>query len=273
MIKSKIPRAALINDFSGFGRCSLSVLLPVLSVLGVQCCCVPTAVFTNHTGFESFHKTDLTEDLPEFINEWKKLDLKFDAIVTGYLCSPKQIEFALDFIKTFRVKDTFIIVDPVMGDNGKLYNAFSPETSAGIRRLTDHADIITPNLTESFFLAEMSYNPNPCETELRAVVEKIHPRKCVITGIDRGDFIDNFLFDGSFFSVYSTEKKAISRSGTGDLFAAVLSGKVLSGAPFKDAVKSAADFVKLAAEFSEDYGEAVTDGAVFEPLLKKLLID
>ena len=119
-------RIAVINDFCGFGRCSISVSLPVISALKVQCCPLPTSVFSNHTGFDSFYYTDFTAHMDAYIDEWEKLDLHFNGILTGFLGSPAQIEIVKRFLVRFKTKSTITVIDPVMGDYGSLYPTYSP---------------------------------------------------------------------------------------------------------------------------------------------------
>jgi pyridoxine kinase len=268
----KMQKAAVINDFSGFGRCSLSVALPVLSVCGVQCCSIPTAVFTNHTGYPSFKKNDLTDFLYGFIEEWGKLSLSFEAIATGYLSSPEQIGFSEAFIKRFR-GNAKIVVDPVMGDNGKLYPSFSPETARKLKKLASLADILTPNLTEACILTETDYEPNPNEHKLREIGKKLADfgaKDIVITGIEESGVIKNIILSSGVVSEYATAKNAPTRSGTGDLFSSVITVCAAKGIAFSKGVKIAADFVKEAAEISEAQNIPLTDGAGFEPILYKL---
>ena len=150
-------KIAVINDISGFGRCSISVSLPIISYLGVQCCPVPTSIFSNHTGFPHFFFDDYTDRMPEYVDHWKRLGLAFDGIATGFLGSARQIQIVKEFIREFGRKKTQIIIDPVMGDNGKLYSTYSEEMCREMKKLIAHADIITPNLTECCKLTDTAY--------------------------------------------------------------------------------------------------------------------
>ena len=142
-------KAAVINDFTSFGRCSLAVTIPILSAMKVQCCPVPTAFFTNHTGFDSFAWTDNTPHLDDYIAEWRKLNLRFTAIQTGFLGSREQVDFVLRFLAAFRTPETIVCIDPVMGDYGKLYPTYDKHLAESMRGFLDVADILTPNLTEA----------------------------------------------------------------------------------------------------------------------------
>ena len=138
-------RAAVINDFASFGRCSLAVSIPILSAMKIQCCPVPTAIFTNHTGFPSFKWTDYSAHMDDYIEEWLKLGLKFDAIQTGFLGGVRQIDFVFRFLEAFRSSRLLVAIDPVMGDYGKLYSTYSMELAESMRRFLPVADILTPN--------------------------------------------------------------------------------------------------------------------------------
>ena len=147
-------KIAVINDFSGFGRCSIAVALPVISTLKIQCCPLLTSIFSNHTGFESFFFDDYTDKMTPYINEWKKLDLRFNGISSGFLGSKRQIEIVTQFFKDFKTPETLIIVDPVMGDYGKPYPTYTLEMCNEMKNLIQYADIITPNLTELCILTD-----------------------------------------------------------------------------------------------------------------------
>jgi pyridoxine kinase len=210
--------------------------------------------------------------MPHFITEWKKLGRKFDTISTGYLNTPEQIEFSADFIKTFG-GGAKIIIDPVMGDNGRLYNSFSPETAKRMKKLAALADILTPNLTEACILTDTPFETSPSGEKLSEILKKLTAAgagKIVITGIEERGFIKNVIFSDGNTGEYITEKNAPTRSGTGDLFSAIINACAALGIDFDLSVKIAADFVKEAAEISEKENTPKTDGAAFEPILYKL---
>ena len=140
-------KAAVINDFSSFGRCSLAVALPILSAMKIQCCPIPTSMFTNHTGFDSYYWTDCTAHMPHYADEWEKLGLKFDAIATGFLGSVDQIRIVQDFLRRFKNGNTVVVVDPVMGDYGKLYPTYSPVLAEKMKHLVPLADILNKVLS------------------------------------------------------------------------------------------------------------------------------
>ena len=140
-------KIAAINDLTGFGRCALTVTIPVISAMGVQCCPVPTALFSNHPAYPSHFSRDFTTELPAYFSEWKKLGLTFDGILSGYLNSLEQISLTKQFIREFSTKNTKIIIDPVMGDHGKLYSVYTEEMCSAMKELCSLAHILTPNLT------------------------------------------------------------------------------------------------------------------------------
>ena len=144
-----MKRIALINDLSGFGKCSLTAAIPVISVLGIQACPLPTAVLSSQTGFDSFYCDDYTDRMNFFTDEWKNMQVSFDGIYSGYLAGPSQIEKVLYFLEQFKGKENIYLADPVMGDNGKHIRIFSKELLAGMKELTLRADVITPNLKDA----------------------------------------------------------------------------------------------------------------------------
>lgn len=245
-------KIAIINDISGYGRCSISVIQPIVSHLGVQGCPVPTAIFSNHTGFPSFFREDFTEKMPLFIEEWKKLDLQFDGIMTGFLGSARQIGIVEQFIKDFRRPNTVVLVDPVMGDNGHIYPTYTQEMCEEMKKLLAYADIITPNLTEACFLTDTPYRESGWKHAELAVMAKqlmtMGARKLVITGIKMGEnFIGNAVADENGEMEFQRQMIVEqTRSGTGDVFASVLGADAVNGIPFSQSVKRASHFVRKA---------------------------
>ena len=169
------PRIAAIHDMSGFGRCSLTVAMPILSAMGIQCCPLPTAFLSTHTGgFEGFTFLDMTDELPKVAAHWKSLNLDFQAIYSGFLGSERQIAMVEDFLLQFRSADTVAVIDPVMGDHGEVYQTYTPAMCAGMARLAELADVITPNLTEAALLLGVPYGELPVgEAGCREIVERL----------------------------------------------------------------------------------------------------
>lgn len=178
------PRVAAIHDMSGFGRCSLTVAIPVLSAMGVQCCPLPTAFLSTHTGgFTGFTFLDMTEEMPKVAAHWQELALRFHAIYSGFLASERQIGIVSDFIRTFRRSDTLVVIDPVMGDDGKAYQTYTSALCSGMTHLAELADVITPNLTEAAFLLGRPYDQLPQEEAgLQELVRELglHGRRSVV---------------------------------------------------------------------------------------------
>ena len=167
-------KIAVINDLAGYGRCALTISLPLLSAHGLQACPIPTAIFSNHTAFSSFHQTDLTNILYDYVNEWEKLGLSFDGILSGFLNSPEQIDFVIEFIRTFRTPQTVVIIDPVLGDHGHTYRTITPEMCEKMKELAYLADVLTPNLTEACLLADYPYHTEDWnETEMYTLMKRL----------------------------------------------------------------------------------------------------
>lgn len=268
-------KIALINDFTGFGRCSLAVALPIVSKLKVQGCPLPTAILSNHTGFESFFFEDYTDRMVRFSAEWKKLGLHFAGIYSGFLGSSKQIRIVKKFFQDFSDPGTVVIVDPVMGDYGKLYPTYTFEMCREMRRLASSADILTPNLTEACFLTDTTYHDGKWKmSELEDLTEKLNrigPEKIVITGVFQGDFIANVCYEKNRpLSIRRTHRVGTSRSGTGDIFASIIAADAVNGVPFADSVRKASLFVKKCIEKSIELDLPLTDGVCFEEVLDKL---
>ena len=267
-------KAAVINDFTSFGRCSLAVTIPILSAMKVQCCPVPTAFFTNHTGFDSFAWTDNTSHLDDYIAEWRKLNLRFNAIQTGFLGSREQVDFVLRFLAAFRTPETIVCIDPVMGDYGKLYPTYDKHLAESMRGFLDVADILTPNLTEACFLADAPYRTDFTDAELAALCEKLaarHADRIVISGIPRGDTLVNFIYEtGRGTSLCVEPRIGADRSGTGDVFASVILGDAVNGVDFAASVHKASQFTAAAVRRSVELGIPEKDGLAIEEVLKEL---
>ena len=267
-------KAAVINDYSSFGRCSLAVSSPILAAMGVQCCPVPTAIFTNHTGFSHFSWTDCTDSMDSYIEDWLATGLRFSAIASGFLASLRQLEFVRRFVEAFRDEGTLVMVDPVMGDYGKLYRTFKPEVAERMRTLLDVADVITPNYTEACILAGVDYTAVPSDSELADVAARLcehRVREVVISGVPRGERLVNFVYsrDGGQDMV-AADKIGPDRSGTGDVFSSVILGSLVRGGTMVESVRTAVDFVTASVRRAEEMGIPVTDGLPIEETLSSL---
>lgn len=267
-------KIAVINDFSGFGRCSLAVAIPIISVMKLQCCPLPTAVFSNHTGFESFFFDDYTSKMEAYIREWEKLSLSFDGICTGFLGSKAQISIVSSFLEKFKKRNTKVLVDPVMGDYGRMYSTYTEEMCLEMKKLVRFADILTPNLTEICILTNTPYKEKWRLQELEQMAEQIivqGPQKIVITGIPQNTFIGNFCYEkGKPSSMLKTHKIGTSRSGTGDIFASILAADAVNGVTFQESVHKASLFIKKCIKRSMELDIPLTDGVCFEEFLGRL---
>ena len=274
MTHNNQKKIAAINDMSGFGRCSIAVELPIISAMKVQCCPLPTSIFSNHTGFDSFYFDDYTDRMEDYFAEWKKLRLHFNGICTGFLGSSRQIRIVEKFLEEFKTEETIVVVDPVMGDYGKMYTTYSMETCHEMRKLIPHAEIITPNLTEACILADIPYHDKWHKKELIALAEKLSrmgPEKIVITGIPQGEFIANCCYQKGYETKFlRTVKVGTQRSGTGDIFCAIISADAVNGVPFQESVKKASRFIKKCIQRSIELDIPLTDGVCFEEFLGKL---
>ena len=267
-------KIALINDFTGFGRCSIAVALPVISTLKVQCCPLPTSIFSNHTGFKSFFFDDYTEKMIPYMKEWEKLGLEFSGISTGFLGSKEQIHIVISFLETFKTKENLVIVDPVRGDYGKTYATYTEEMCREMKRLVSYADILTPNVTEACILTDTPYQEKFRLKDYERMAGQLlaqGPKKVVITGIVQGGFIANYCCEeGNVTKVVRSHKVGTQRSGTGDIFAAIIAADAVNQVPFSESVKKASRFIKKCIERSMELEIPVTDGVCFEEVLHVL---
>lgn len=241
-----MKRVLSIQSFACVGQMAIGAALPVISAMGVECVPLPTAVLSSHTAFQHVHFHDLTGEMRPILDMWALENQKFDVICTGYLGSVEQIDIVCEIIERFGGPGVTVIVDPVMGDNGKLYSRFAAEFVAAMRRLVRRADVVLPNLTEAAALLDVPYSEQPeVETLARALTDM--GAKCaVITGVHAGeDRLGAAGYDarsGVFGQVLS-EKLPGSYFGTGDIFAAVLAGALAKGASLQAGLKLAVDFV------------------------------
>ena len=267
-------KIAIINDMSGFGRCSIAVELPIISHMKIQCCPIPTSIFSNHTGYESFYFEDFTEHMIPYIEEWKKLNLKFEGICSSFLGSARQIEIVRNFFEYFKSQNTIVIVDPIMGDDGIHYATYTKEMCQQMKYLIPYADIITPNLTEACILTDTPYKKHWKLKELKELTKKLEamgPNKIVITGIPQGSYIANYCYEtGREPSIIKTHKVGTSRCGTGDIFSSIIAADAVNGVEFYTSVRKASLFIKKCILKSIESDIPLTDGVCFEEILYKL---
>ncbi len=275
MITPKQHRVAAIHDLSGFGRCSLAVIMPVLSTMGIQCCPIPTAVLSTHTGgFEDIAIKDLTDYIAPTLAQYKKLGIGFDAVYSGFLASAEQIDHCLEFFSAY--KDSLKVVDPVMGDHGKPYRTYTPELCRRMGELADVADVITPNLTEAAILLGEKYPLELTAGEAKSWLARLckRVRVAVITGVPLAEgTISNIGCDkdvGGFWRV-DCDYVPASYPGTGDIFASVLTGGLLRGDSLPIAMDRATMFTQIAIKNTYSYGLEPRNGVMFEPSLSWLI--
>ena len=265
-------RVAAIHDISGFGKCSLTVALPIISAAGIEVSAMPTAVLSTHTGgISGFTYRDLTEDLLPFAQHWQSLHLRFDAIYSGFLGSYEQIDLVAQIFNMLKSEDTLIVVDPCMADNGALYKVYTPQMATGMKRLCAQADIIVPNLTEAALLLDEEYHPGPytkeyIESTLHRLVA-LGCKKAVLTGV----WFDNKQLGAACFdsttgeiSYAFTPRIEGSYHGTGDVFASALVASLLNACSLPRAIQIAADFTADAILRTKDAGTDVRFGVNFE---------
>lgn len=269
-------RVAAIHDLAGFGRSSLSVILPVLSVMGVQVCPIPTTVLSTHTGgYGDPVRRDLTETMGPTLDHYIRLGLEMECVYTGYLSSPEQTQHCRDFFDTY--PDALIVVDPVMGDHGKLYRSFTSQMVQGLRGLVEHAEVITPNITEAYLLLGETHDAGAVSTaaarSLLARLSGLGPGRVVITGVTlaTGEYC-NICYDGHHHSYWKSvsDYLPVAYPGTGDIFASVLTASLLGGDSLPMAMDRATRFVELTIKTTYSYSPPTREGVMLERTLEWL---
>lgn len=270
-------RIAAIHDLSGVGRCSLTVIIPTLSAMGMQVCPVPTAIFSTHTGgFGEVAMRDLTEYLPAALDHYKRIGMEFECIYSGFLGSFKQIDCCLDYFQSW--SSALVVVDPVMGDHGRPYRTMTDAMCRRMHEMVEKADVITPNLTEACLLLGEEYSSAPMmRSQAKSRLTKLArlgPRQVVITGVQLAEGIfANVGYDriSEAFWCVPFNNVAASYPGTGDLFASVLTGSLLSGDSLPMAMCRAARFVEDSIKTTFGFNGQPREGVMFERLLDKLV--
>lgn len=280
--KTHQKRVAAIHDLSGFGKCSLTVALPILSTAGIETSALPTAILSTHTGgIRGYTYRDLTADMRPIMQHWKSLDIKFDAIYTGYLGSFEQLDIVKEFFDTFRTTHNLILVDPVMGDNGELYTSFTREFATGMRAICNKADIIVPNLTEAALLLDEPFHPGPyTHAFIESTLKKLSalgPEKVVLTGVY---FKENELGAATYDRTTDTTDYVFTQKipgyyhGTGDVFASALLAALMNDFSLIDsaaiAVHFTTDSIRRTYKAKTDYRFGVNFEQSFPDFLKEL---
>ena len=299
-------KIALVNDITGFGRCSTAVMAPIVSAMTIQAVAIPTAILSAHTQFPHYYYEDFTPKMREYIQSYKDLKLEFDGIATGFLGSEEQVDIVADFIESFKKEKTMVLVDPVMGDDGILYRTYTKGMCERMRELVKYAHILTPNLTELCVLLDTDYgngkfsldelhdmcaelanqgdrpsSADPAQSSAEptqssstpGIPARRGPKHIVVTGIPFNDYqIMNYIYTKDEDPrIVMVDKIGENRGGTGDVISAVIAGKYLTGHSFYDSVKIAADFTSKCLKYCEETGVPNTWGLSFEMFLKDLI--
>lgn len=272
------PRIATIHDLSGFGRCSLTVAIPILSAMGLQCCPLQTAFLSTHTGgFSNYAFLDMTAEMEKTAVHWKSLNIEFQAIYTGFLGSSRQIDIVIRFIDEFRRNNTIVVVDPVMGDDGAIYSTYTKELCEGMSMLANSADVITPNLTEAALLLGIEYDELKDARRALEAAEQLGlngKRSVVLTGVSSSERSTGAAcFDANTGKKELIETQRIPQDfyGTGDVFASVLTGALVRGENLPCAVRRAVEFTRACSERTAKEKLPMSEGLDFEPLLHMLI--
>lgn len=258
-----------MQDLSCVGQCSLTVALPILSAYGVETCVLPTAVLSNHTMFKSWSYLDLTREIDNIFGEWKNNGFKFDAFLLGYLGKKELMDVAERCFDEFPADGAKIIIDPVFGDNGKLYGGFDLDYVAAMRNLLRRADIILPNVTEACFLTGTQYREDydaKFVIKLENKLSEITDAKIIITGAELGENIGEFIHGKKKGEILLHERLPVKKHGTGDIFASVFTAYYLMGKGVHNACNAAAKFV---ADCIRATDGAHFYGVEFEKVLKR----
>lgn len=272
-----MKRILTIQDISCVGKCSLTVALPIISAMGVETAILPTAVLSTHTKFQNVSFRDLTDEIMPIATNWQKEGISFDGIYTGYLGSKEQIGLMLRLFEMFKKDETVVFVDPVMGDNGKLYTGFHQAFAEDMARLCGKADIIVPNITEACLMTGTPYREcydRDYIYELLGRLSGLGAGICILTGVSFEPGTTGVMGyekkTGEYFH-YSHEKLQSSYHGTGDIFSSTCVGAIMGGRPWKEAVQIAADYTAQCIRVTMDDPKGKEYGVNFEQAIAYLL--
>ena len=269
------PKILTIQDISCVGQCSLTVALPIISACGIETCVLPSAVLSTHTaGFSGYTFRDLTDDMPNINAHWKKENIIFDAVYTGYLGSTKQIDYVIEIADSTLKADGGLIVDPAMADNGKLYPGFDGAFVDAMKKLCAKADYVVPNITEAAFLTDTEYKTEYDRDYIDLLINKLTSLGCkniILTGVSYTEGMTGIVvYENEKYSYYEHTKLTNSCHGTGDIYASAFVGALVRGRNAYDSAKIAADYtVECIKATAKEDGHWY--GAVFEPVLHKLI--
>ena len=275
---NSVPKIAAIHDISGYGRCSLTVILPIVSALGCQVCPIPTAILSNHSEYKDFYFYDCTEHIEKYYDNWELNNLYFDCLYSGFLGSQKQIDIIIDILHKMKARNnTLAIVDPVMGDHGKVYKTYNQEMINKMSDLVKHADIITPNFTEACILLDKEYTTKKLSIDtLKSYLKSlsdIGPKIVVMTGIctSENEHV-NLCYDKEKNTYYKIPYKYVDIRfpGTGDLFTSLFVGYLFRGKSVPEAIEESSRFVTLSVKTTLDENTDRKNGVCFEKIMKEL---
>lgn len=276
MLLNENKRIATMQDISCFGKCSLTVALPIISACGIEACAIPTALLSTHMGgLGNNTYKDLTDEIMPIAKHWQLLNLHFDALYSGFLGSYKQIEIVSQVFDMLKSSDTLIAVDPCMADNGRFYKLYDKKMAEGMKLLCKKADVLIPNLTEAFMLLNEEYNPDLNLNQIKAMVKRLAEFGCkyiVITGINIADNLGAAYYDrkNNKFNFFGMPKIGISYHGTGDIFASVLISGLVKGISLEESTLTAIKFCYQSIKSTFEMNIDERFGVHFEKFLPKL---
>jgi len=276
--QSPVKQIAAIHDLSGCGRTSLSVVIPILSTMGIKVCPLPTAVLSSHSRFKGYHFTDLTEQMQPIIDHWVQIGVSFDAVYSGFLGSYKQIRIVQQLIDTFSKEQQLVVVDPVLGDNGKLYGPFDQKMVSEMKSLIQKANVITPNLTEMFLLLGEPFHTDVGEDEMKERMLRLSdagPGIVVVTSVpekasDKKFSVIAYNKNGSRFWKVPIDYIPADFPGTGDCFTSVLTGSLMQGDSLPIALDRAVHFISYGVRATYGYNYDPNQGILLERVLNRL---
>ncbi|MBQ9076129.1 MAG: pyridoxamine kinase [Mogibacterium sp.] len=275
-----MKRVLTIQDISCLGKCSITIALPVISALGSEAVILPTAVLSTHTMFKNFTVKDLSDQIEPITQHWLSEDVKFDAIYTGYLGTPEQIDQMKELFTQFRGENTLVFVDPVMADNGKLYPAFDMAYAKKNAELCGAADIIVPNITEAAFMTDMEYREEKDHDEeyikkMLGRLAELGARINVLTGVSlepgKTGVMGLDTETGDYY-LYQNDKINATFHGTGDLFSSTCVGEMMKGKSWQDAMRIAAEYTARTIEVTMQNPDKPWYGVDFEATLPELIL-
>ena len=277
-LQNQVKKVVAVHDLSGVGHVSLMAVIPVLSSMGFQVCPLPTAVLSTHTQYPTYSFLDLTGEMEHIIENWEKLGIRFDTFYTGYFGSPKQAQIVEAFISKFRRENDMVVVDPVLGDNGHLYKGITGEMVTEMKRLIRQADIITPNLTELYYLLDMPFQEHITDAELKKALKALSDQgpsiviatSVPVSGDPRSTSVYAYNRLGNRYWKVTCPYLPAHYPGTGDTFTSVITGSLMQGDSLPIALDRATQFILqgIRATFGYEYNNL--EGIMLEKVLHNL---